>query len=135
MSGSDDDTTFKPDIDLIEVAYETVEELISNNKISEGAYYALCRSIKLAYDHSIDSDEYESDISIDDFIVDDNDSISGGLTESESDDSDDEEEDELFKQEQPSSLDHYLAGASWATGFVSIALVAKVIQLVLKPLL
>ena len=107
---SDDDTTFQPDINLIEVAYETVEGMMSEHKISEGAYYALCRSIKLAYDHTMDS-EYESDDSIDDFIVDDDESISGGLTDSEFE-SDSEEEEE----EEEQKINFYYDGIKWGLG-------------------
>ena len=128
MSDSSDDTTFKPDIDLIEIAFETVEDLMANNRISEGAYYAMCRSIKLAYDHSMDS-EYDSEDSMDDFIVDDDESLSGGLTESdfESDSEDEEEEDQ--------KINFYYDGIRWGLGVTSVLLgytvLVKLVKLIL----
>ena len=129
MSDSSDDTTFKPDINLIEIAYETVEELMATNAISEGAYYAMCRSIKLAYDHSMDSEDYDSD-SMDDFIVDDDESLSGGLTESDFEsDSEDEEEEEDQK------INFYYDGIKWGLGVTSVLLgytvLVKLIKLIL----
>ena len=128
MSDSSDDT-FKPDIDLIEIAFETVEDLMANDKISEGAYYAICRSIKLAYDHSMDSD-YDSEDSIDEFIVDDDDSISGGLTESEFEsDSEDEESEEEEK------INYYYDGIKWGLGVSTVLLGYNVLVKLVKLIL